>query len=1332
MPVQYGHPQESQREIRTLTVDLPRELAGTYDPQSKKPPIEVYGPFAKDEDVTDISEMTPRKAVDVDVEGTVAEFSFNPPLKTGRYRAVVYQSRFRAEDGDPFELTGDEGPWTGWTFQVLNAQPRHMAEPPERERRSRKSPTAVEVLLDGEPAEATGLSGEVLTVVGPEPDDVELSVRSLIPGGNAPMYERFLSRTSHEVDGNPAVSFASVGPMLEDYVWAIYHGANTVGCIPLTDQGQLLMGIPVMREPTPARFDPLIEGTPGVRTQKTDGEAAVVSNVVDDTTGAKVAYGFKRLSSTYSGPVIQARRGDGTHHPVETREFTAQDIADGDLAAWAEETGRVFLRTFYDQSSNGRSASGQFRVIATPNTVPTVATNDGLSVYEGGHGIDQPALITRTDLEAADNTAAPVSLTYTVKELPEHGQLLLTGDPVAEGEVFTQRDINTGRVAYQHDGSETTADSFQFTVSDGRGAETTWQSFPITVQPVNDAPLAPDVPLLDTDVNTTLTKDDPGLLSIVTDPEGDAVVDIRLGEPPEHGTATITEEGYYTYEPAADFVGHDPLTYVVSDGEKTAEGTIDQWVSGGPYITENTGLEVDVAAETDVTGDKLHASASGSTDAEIQFTLNEVPADGELRLGGTPLAGGDTFTQADIENGDLTYAHDGDDRPYLSFSFTVEDANGYDRSGTVNILVRLPTQNPTAYDNHYEVAEDTTLEVDAPGLLANAADPDGYDETILDTDPVEGPANGTLTLDEDGSFTYVPAENFNGTDSFTYAVTDGRGGRAEATARIGINSVNDTPTITKNIGLVVRPGESGVITDQRLDVADPEDVATDLFYTIDEQPEHGTIYNDDIPLEEGDIFSHDDVETGLLTYRHDGDESPVSDSFSFTVTDQGGSRNAVQPSLGLQPEILNPGGDPVLRVRGDDVLETSIGASLSDYTAIAAGGTEETAREPSLFEIGSSTEWEQVGIDKDGAAFFGDLDFYNDRVVYSPAGSRPMNVHAIRHSGDTLTAELATSETATVADVETPVTERDNLVLGRRANNDGDVRLRTFVLWSKALSDQKTASRMTAPQNLYTEYSPLVTPQKRAASLQQYDGASTAWPKEIYDTTVTPDRNPRLFEDAVYVGETHETGWSPIEERYGVFDLPLQSELVVRVNGQERWRGQTRLLPTLIEPRMAELELGWDISSRAARQEAMRRIWKASMEALRLWGCSLPRNGKPTPSMVEFVLTRLANPVDRSSGVQGDATSKLGDQMTRAKSDRASERRLANLGELLRNCEETVPLDINEQLPMKGVGVASNASPEYYPHHGSRNLMKKIAPLYDPTQLQHIEPYRSEHHRLDL
>ncbi len=75
-------------------------------------------------------------------------------------------------------------------------------------------------------------------------------------------------------------------------------------------------------------------------------------------------------------------------------------------------------------------------------------------------------------------------------------------------------------------------------------------------------------------------------------------------------------------------------------------------------------------------------------------------------------------------------------------------------------------------------------------MLANDTDVEGDPLTAV---LVDTPQHGTLTLNADGSFTYTPDANFNGTDSFTYKANDGQADTNAATVTITVNPVNDPP-----------------------------------------------------------------------------------------------------------------------------------------------------------------------------------------------------------------------------------------------------------------------------------------------------------------------------------------------------------------------------------------------------------------------------------------------------------------------------------------------------------------------------------------------------------
>ena len=105
-----------------------------------------------------------------------------------------------------------------------------------------------------------------------------------------------------------------------------------------------------------------------------------------------------------------------------------------------------------------------------------------------------------------------------------------------------------------------------------------------------------------------------------------------------------------------------------------------------------------------------------------------------------------------------------------------------------------PTNDaPIADDDAYSTNEDTPLVVPADGVLLNDADPDGDSITAV---LVSGPSHAaSFTLNADGSFSYTPVANWNGSDSFTYKATDGSVDSNIATVTITVDPVNDAPVL---------------------------------------------------------------------------------------------------------------------------------------------------------------------------------------------------------------------------------------------------------------------------------------------------------------------------------------------------------------------------------------------------------------------------------------------------------------------------------------------------------------------------------------------------------
>ena len=148
-------------------------------------------------------------------------------------------------------------------------------------------------------------------------------------------------------------------------------------------------------------------------------------------------------------------------------------------------------------------------------------------------------------------------------------------------------------------------------------------------------------------------------------------------------------------------------------------------------------------------------------------------------------------------NGSFSYKPDLNWHGTDTFTYKASDGELESAVTTVTITVTSVKDDVAAVDDEYETDEDTLLTVPAPGVLGNDGDVDGNHmiATLL-----TGPSNGTLNLNSDGSFTYMPNADFHGTDTFVYRLvtypailgswTD------DATVTIAVNPVLDPPTIS--------------------------------------------------------------------------------------------------------------------------------------------------------------------------------------------------------------------------------------------------------------------------------------------------------------------------------------------------------------------------------------------------------------------------------------------------------------------------------------------------------------------------------------------------------
>ena len=338
-------------------------------------------------------------------------------------------------------------------------------------------------------------------------------------------------------------------------------------------------------------------------------------------------------------------------------------------------------------------------------------------------------------------------------------------------------------------------DSFTYRASDGAAFSAT-TTVALTINNSNAAPVAV--------ANAySLAKNFPltvaaaaGVLANDSDADGNPLTAVLVSGP-TNGALTLNANGSFIFTPTAGFTGNSSFIYRANDGSlNSANTTVTLSITNTAPVAnsdsfttlKNIGLNIAapglLADDTDANGDVLTAA------------VVTAPANGVLNLNAN---GSFTFTP--------TANYVGPD----SFTYRVSDGAVFSAAATVSLTINNSNGAPVAVSDSYSMMKSTPLTVPAAGLLANDFDPDG---NPLVATLVSGPANGALTLNANGSFTFMPVANYVGADSFTYRASDGSSNSANTTVNLAMTNTApvaqpESYVTAKNVALTV--AASGVL-----------------------------------------------------------------------------------------------------------------------------------------------------------------------------------------------------------------------------------------------------------------------------------------------------------------------------------------------------------------------------------------------------------------------------------------------------------------------------------------------------------------------------------------
>ncbi|HAS6639564.1 TPA: tandem-95 repeat protein, partial [Vibrio parahaemolyticus] len=312
-----------------------------------------------------------------------------------------------------------------------------------------------------------------------------------------------------------------------------------------------------------------------------------------------------------------------------------------------------------------------------------------------------------------------------------------------------------------------------YTVTDGQLTDEA--KVTVTVNQVNDAPI------IKVDAVESITEDAVSTDTVV------ATLTVRDTDTPEDQLTVSLENnsnGYFVLVGDEVKLTQAGVDAVNNDELNLKDLTISASVSDGvnPTASDSDSLIVNRVNDAPTVENAIADQVLSEDFDAYTIDLNEVFKDSDSSLEFS--VSGNNSIQISIVNGVATITPTADWNGKETITFTATDPSGESISQTVNFTVA-----PVADI----VADKATVVEDTPTIIKVLGnDTFEGDGKVVSLDTNNGPANGTVSINPDGSVTYTPNDNYHGADSFTYIVTSG-GVSESTTVNVDVTPVNDVP-----------------------------------------------------------------------------------------------------------------------------------------------------------------------------------------------------------------------------------------------------------------------------------------------------------------------------------------------------------------------------------------------------------------------------------------------------------------------------------------------------------------------------------------------------------
>ena len=376
-------------------------------------------------------------------------------------------------------------------------------------------------------------------------------------------------------------------------------------------------------------------------------------------------------------------------------------------------------------------------------------------------------------------------LTFTDADLLK-GATDIDGDNLSiDGVMYSGPDgvlTDNGEGSYSFAPNENFNGDVNFTFNVFDGTDTVAANIDVTVTPENDPPVAGSTSYTVHEDNS-ITLSNAQLLANSSDVDGDVGIS-QVTYSGSDGVFKDNGDGSYTFSPNENFNGDISLDVVVVD----ADGATDVTTAGITVLDVN---------DPPVAGTTSYAINEDEviTLSTEQLLANASDIDGEVALDSVNYTGTDgIFT----DNGDGTFSFAPNDNfnGDVSLDVIVVDEDGATATTTANIEVLPINDAPQSTVINLSGIEDTSILITQDMLLTNATDIDDTYKDLSAVDLMIDEQYGDLTDHGNGTWTFLPAENFNGDIPMSFGISDGDL-VTSIDSNLTIKAVNDAPNVPK-------------------------------------------------------------------------------------------------------------------------------------------------------------------------------------------------------------------------------------------------------------------------------------------------------------------------------------------------------------------------------------------------------------------------------------------------------------------------------------------------------------------------------------------------------